>query len=237
MISPPAVPLEVLSSAFALVPSARELVGEGCWRDRSCLGGTAEKLAAEKGFGEPFTELASLLVAEGCEPNVAAIAAYWAAERAFGIPPAIERELAGPSDDELAAQELELLANAEEAETRRWYREEFPAIAAARGERPEDNPRWREFGQPIAPTSTEAPAPSTTTAPPPAEDFSRRCDWPEESIRDDYWRFMSAAERELFNAAIERATPHLGERMLAARFAMQRVLDRRVAGRAGRSAA
>jgi hypothetical protein len=220
------VTAQVLAHAWSALPKAVDLVGDSNAADRSTLRLNAEDLAKERGvFGE-YVEIAGELIAEGAPDVPARIAAYWAAKRHFGVDPRVTAELAGPTDDELAAEQLAIELAESEAELRRFYRDDYPAIAAARGERPEDNPSWREY---VGAAATDAPPAADPIQPP--INLSRRCDWPEDSIRDDYRRHMTAAERKVFNLELEYALDNNLDRIAAARYAMQRVIDRRQRGR------
>jgi hypothetical protein len=224
MVSPG---VEAFAFACSNIPRAMALLGDAPPDDVAQLRDVATRLAEEHGVAMEFSQLAGELIAEGAPGAAARIAAYWAARRLYGVDPRVERELAGVSPDDLLTQRVELEADAEEQETRRFYREDFPAIAAARGQRVEDSPGWRHY------VGDDVPAPAAPTAPvAQVPDLGPASDWPEDAIRNDYRRHMSAAERRIFNAELERVVQIVGSPQAAAPYAMHRVIERRVRGNA-----
>ena len=224
--------LEAAKYAWSRMPQAAELIGDASAEEIATWCDNATRLAELRGVAEPYTALASELIALGEPPALARVVALWAALRYFGADPRVTSELDGPTDDELDRQRLAFEADREEEETRRFYREEFPAIAAARGQRVEESPAWRMLaGAPAAePLPFVAPAPFCTVRELPLHEVptSRQVDWSAERIRDEYRRWWTTAERRFWDAEYKAAQPHAADDLEAARFATRRVLDRRI---------
>lgn len=220
--------LDAAKYAWSRMDAAARLIGEATPTELAIWADTAQQLAEKLGVEEPYTELAGELIADGVPAGPARIAAVWAARRFFAVDPRIAAELAGPSAAELEGQRLAFEADREEAETRRFYREEFPAIAAARGQRVEESPAWQRFAGDASKRSFNTPAPPPDQ-PATFEPGRPVVDWPAERIRDEYRRFWSTAERRFWDAEYAAAKPHAADELEAARFATRRVLDRRIA--------
>lgn len=224
--------LDAAKYAWSRMEAAARLIGDATPTELAIWADTAQQLAEKLGVEAPYTELAGELIADGVPAGPARIAAVWAARRFFAVDPRIAAELDGPSDDDLAGERLAFEADREEAETRRFYREEFPGVAAARGQRVEDSRAWRTFAGagPTVVVEFIAPAPFATVREMPLHEVpsSRQVDWPAERIRDEYRRFWATAERRVFDAEYKAALPHAADDLEAARFATRRVLDRRV---------
>lgn len=219
---------EAAKYAWSRMPQAARLIGDATADEIATWCDNANRLAELRGVAEPYTQLAGELIALGEEQELARVVALWAALRFFGADQRVTNELDGLSDDQLAGESLAFEADREEAETRRFYREDFPAIAAARGQRVEDSPAWQRFAGDASERSFNTPAPPTDQ-PATFEPGRPGVDWPAERIRDEYRRFWSTAERRFWDAEYAAAKPHAVDELEAARFATRRVLDRRIA--------
>ena len=216
---------EAAKYAWSRMDAAARLIGKATPEELAIWADTAQQMAEGLGVEAQYTELAGELIADGVPAGPARIAAVWAARRFFAVDPRIADELSGPSDAEIEGQRLAFEADREEAETRRFYREEFPGIAAVRGQRVEESLAWRTYalGEFAGRVSVFA-APDTGK-----QQLAPVVDWPAERIRDEYRRFWTTAERRLWDAEYKAALPHAAEDLEAARFATRRVLDRRIA--------
>lgn len=230
-----ALMFEAAKYAWSCMPRAAALVGDATeseiatWRDSSAT------LAARYGVAAQYSELAEEMISLGEPPVLARIVALWAARKVFGADERVTNELDGPSDDQLAGERLAFEAAREEAETRRFYREDFPAIAAARGQRVEESPAWQFYaiGGIMFATDHSASPPQRIVVDPSAclhaVPHTRQVDWSAERIREEYRRWWSTAERRFWDAEYAAAKPHAADDLEAARFATRRVLDRRIA--------
>ena len=224
---------EAAKYAWSRMPQAAKLVGDATADEIATWCDNANRLAELRGVAEPYTELAGELIALGEKQELARVVALWAALRFFGADPRVTSELDGPTDDELERQRLAFEADREEAETRRFYREEFPAIAAARGQAVEESPAWQRYvaafaakgGQIIESPRGMGKVPEVVEG----RDFSLQVDWSADRIREEYRRWWTTAERRFWAAEYAAAKPHAADELEAARFATRRVLDRRIA--------
>lgn len=219
------VTYDAVKYACKLLPKAVELVGDASATDRAQFATVAERLADEHGVTEPFLELAAMLIADGFPEVPSRLAAYWAARRFYGIDQRVAEELSGGavSEFEIAVQQKAFTADREEAETRRFYREDFPAIAAARGQRCEDSRAWRMFTDNVTGGVAVVPL-----VPPAVGELQPLVDWPAEQIRNEYRRFWSTAERRFWDGEYQAAKLRAADELEAARYATRRVLDRRI---------
>ena len=230
---------EAAKYAWSRMPKAAALIGDATPEELRLWCDSADILAAQNGVEAQYTELAGELLALGEAPALARIVALWAAKHFFGVGVALTLELAGLTDDDIETQRLKLEADREEAETRRFYREDFPEIAAARGQRVEDSPAWQRFvGGTYRLGCVDVPLLTAEKAAAAGIDTSRPgCDWSADRIRDEYRRWWTTAERRHWDAEYAAAKPHAADDLEAARFATRRVLDRRIEAGARRPAA
>lgn len=221
---------EATRHAWALMPRAAELIGEATVDELALWCDSAGALAERHGVEAQYTELAGELLSLGEPAAPARIAAFWAARRVYGVDERVTSELDGPTDAELDAQRLAFEADREEAETRRFYREEFPALAAARGQRVEDSPAWQIYGGAVGEGPSVVASTFRMERTFELHELPKlvQVDWPADRIRDEYRRFWSTAERRFWDGEYQAAKPHAADELEAARFATRRVLDRRV---------
>lgn len=222
--------LEAAKYAWSRMPQAAKLIGDASADEIATWCDNATRLAELRGVAEPYTALASELIQLGEPPALARVVALWAALRYFGADPRVTSELDGPTDDELDRQRLAFEADREEAETRRFYREEFPAIAAARGQRVEDSPAWQLYGGAVGAGPSVVASTFRTERTFELHELPRlqQVDWSADRIRDEYRRWWTTAERRYWDGEYAAAKPHAADDLEAARFATRRVLDRRI---------
>lgn len=228
------VMFEAAKYAWSRMEAAARLIGEASPTELAIWAATAQQLAEGLGVEAQYTELAGELIADGVPEGPARIAAVWAARRFFAVDPRIAAELDGPGEGELARERLAFEAAREEEETRRFYREDFPAIAAARGQRVEESPAWQIYGVDYGSQPSESrfvvPSPFGVVREIPLHELpsSRQVDWPADRIREEYRRWWTTAERRFWDGEYAAAKPHAADDLEAARFATRRVLDRRI---------
>ena len=224
------VMFEAAKYAWSRMPQAAKLVGEASEREIAVWRDAAATIAARSGVASQYSELAEELISLGEPPELARVVALWAALRYFGADPRVTSELDGPTDDELDRQRLAFEADREEAETRRFYREEFPAIAAARGQRVEESPAWQRYGGAVGAGPSVVASTFRTERTFELHELPRlqQVDWTADRIRDEYRRWWTTAERRYWDGEYAAAKPHAADDLEAARFATRRVLDRRI---------
>lgn len=225
--------------AWSRMPAAAALVGEATPDEIAAWCDNATRLAELRGVAEPYTELAGELLALGEPPVLARVVALWAALRYFGADEQAQAELDGPTDAEIYGQRLAFEADREEAETRRFYREDFPGVAAARGQRVEESPAWRIYGVDMGTGPSVVASTFRVERAFALHELPRlhQVDWSADRIRDEYRRWWTTAERRFWDAEYAAAKPHAADDLEAARFATRRVLDRRIEAGARRPAA
>lgn len=228
-----ALNFEAVKHACAVLPAAIRLVGDANATELAQFATVAERLAEEHGVSEAFVELAAAMVEDGLPEVPSRLAAYWAARRFYGVDPRLAQELAsgGLSEFEISVQQAAFEADREEAETRRFYREEFPGVAAARGQLVEESPAWQLYGGAVGEGPSVVSSTFRTERNFELHELPRllQVDWSADRIRDEYRRWWTTAERRFWDAEYAAAKPHAADELEAARFATRRVLDRRIA--------
>lgn len=240
----------------ATIARAERLLGYGfgldLWVDR--LVHAAEQRLRRDVSGESLWRRARELADAGASPDAARLGALLEAVDAQRLPDVVRREVEGPSDAEIDAEELATyLANLESIE-REFWTETLPA--AAREAAVEDATRAALLAQ-IEAGAREALAPFATAAdadPLPTGAPTRRVAVPgfapveipedleprlelvlgaEEDVRREF-RHYTPGERALYRAIVAAAKPLEREPFAAARFAARQV---ELARRRGRAAA